>query len=98
MGAAEYEWGVFPKCIKMMKHMGTEHLEFGNGHLGGDVHYNIHGIRIYIVTAKGCNLYKVKPIIDYLYFATSLNLHNTGHFLKYLRMIMVRFIKQYHVV
>lgn len=67
MGAAEYEWGVFPKCIKTMQKMGTEECT-----------YYIHNKPVYIVMAKGCDIDEVENIINYLYFASSLELHNNG--------------------
>lgn len=67
MGAAEYEWGVFPKCLGTMQMMGAEGRN-----------YSIHNKGIYVVMAKGCDVDEIKSIINYLYFKPSLELHNTG--------------------
>ena len=70
MGAAEYEWGVFPKCLKTM-------VKFGTNNETVWLH-DIHDKPIYVVSANGCDIDEVRTIIDYLYFAPSLELHNTG--------------------
>jgi len=73
MGAAEYEWGIFPKCIKMMQDMGT--------HPNGVWRHEIHHKSVYVVSSNesgGRNFDEIRDIIDYLYFAPSLELHNTG--------------------
>ena len=70
MGAAEYEWGIFPKCIKKMIDSGTN-----NGMIWT---HDIHHKLVYVVSANGCDIQEVRDIIDYLFFAPSLELHNTG--------------------
>ena len=73
MGAAEYEWGIFPKCIERMMELGI--------HSGGVWSHSIHNKLVYVVSANesgGRDFDEIKDIIDYLYFAPSLELHNTG--------------------
>ena len=73
MGAAEYEWGVFPKCIETMQKMGTNNETVWT--------HDIHNKRVYIVSANesgGRDFDEIRDIIDYLFFAPSLELHNTG--------------------
>ena len=70
MGAAEYEWGVFDKCLKVMQKMGTNNEQA--------FLHKIHNKSVYVVMANGCDLDEVRKIIDYLYFAPSLYQHNKG--------------------
>ena len=70
MGAAEYEWGIFPKCIETMIKFGTN-----NGMVWT---HDIHHKLVYVVSANGVDIDEVRNIIDYLFFAPSLELHNTG--------------------
>jgi hypothetical protein len=69
MGAAEYEFGVYNKCIAAMLKFGTK----------GKFH-KIHDRLIHVVHTKGCDVNEIKEQIDYLYFGASIKKHNTGHY------------------
>ena len=77
MGAAEYEWGTYSKCIEIMQKYGTK-LSIISLYPENTTGRYSASIPIYIVSSKGCEPSEVIEEIRHLYFKPSLELHETG--------------------
>ena len=75
MGAAEYEWGIYSKCMETMQEYKTKLSVIS---LYPESKRHSASIPVYIVSANGCEDSEVIEEIRHLYFSPSLKLHETG--------------------
>ena len=71
MGAAEYEWGIYNKCIETMQKYGTTQRAIY-------IYPKDKNIPVYIVSSNGCEDDEVDEQIRFLYLEPSRILHETG--------------------